>query len=86
MNTKWILNSRKKTMRNFDESFVNKNQFNFDMNTVKLEDEFLKEMQKLYHHLGLGEIDLTAIKQIRQNFIDTFQTGWKTQEANWWKI
>ena len=86
INTKWILDSRKKTMRNFDEAFMNKNQFNFDMNTVKLEHEFLKEMQKLYHHLGLGEIDLTPIKQIRQNFIDTFQTGWKTQEANWWKI
>lgn len=79
-NTKWILDSRRQPMKNFDETVGNKkNQFNFDMATVKAEEAFTEEMQKLYHHLGLGEIDVTPIKQIRANFINTFQIGWKTQ-------
>ena len=83
INTKWILDSRSKTMDNFDEAFMNKNQFNFDMSTVKLENEFLKEMQKLYHHLDLGDIDQNQLKQIRENFINTFQIGWKTKEVDY---
>ena len=81
LNTKWILDSRRQPINNFDETFINSNQFNFDMDSVKVEQDFLEEMQKLYHHLDLGKIDITQIKQIRENFINTFTIGWKTQEV-----